>query len=293
MRRRDKRLCGDLLAGGDIGARGFEDDLARDRRDVLAVRVATPRHPVAHQILVEAFRTLAFGETLLVAFEKPITAAVGSVDLVGKKKPAFLVEAELVFGVGKDEAPFARHLPPAREESKGAARNLLPQWARKKALLEDARAVERLVMSVLARLCRRRDEGLRQLFVFSQTVGKAVAVHLPSPSFVKGPKRGRRASGKVIAHHDLDRQDLDPAAKKDIGIGAFDHVVGGEIGARLEPEKGELGQNQAFERDRRQNPVERAQAVGGDQKAPPARKIVIVAHLAAAAPRKLGDRRLP
>src|SRR5262249_36551879 len=74
--RRHELLSGDRLEGADIDVCRFGDDLARDRRDRVAIGVAARRHPAAQKILVEAVGRLAGGEAARVAFGEPIAAAV-------------------------------------------------------------------------------------------------------------------------------------------------------------------------------------------------------------------------
>ena len=57
----------------------------------------------------------------------------------------------------------------------------------------------------------------------------------------------------------------------------------------LEPEARGLRQHLALERNGRQVAVEGAEAVGGDEDARAVGEIVVVAHLAAVAARKLGN----
>src|SRR6267143_6806463 len=53
-RRHNKAFPGHGLAHVDIDPGGLENDVARDRRDRVAIGVAALAHPAAHEILVEA-----------------------------------------------------------------------------------------------------------------------------------------------------------------------------------------------------------------------------------------------
>src|SRR5712671_5651800 len=74
-RRHNKAFPGHGLAHVDIDPGGLENDVARDRRDRVAIGVAALAHPAAHEILVEALGGLTGGEALLVAFGEPVAAA--------------------------------------------------------------------------------------------------------------------------------------------------------------------------------------------------------------------------
>src|SRR5207248_6930479 len=97
--RRNKAFAGDRLEHADIDLRRLADDLARDRRDRVAIGVAACGDPAAEEILVEAVGRLAVGEPGGIARGEPVAAAVRGVDLVGEYDVAGAVEAELVFGV--------------------------------------------------------------------------------------------------------------------------------------------------------------------------------------------------
>ena len=117
---------GDRLEHLDIEMRGFGDDFARDRRDRVAIRIATRRHPAPDKILVEAFGRLAALEPRLIALGEPIAAAVRGVDLVGQHNGAVAVKAELVLGVDQDQPVLQRNFAPAREQRQGQPGDSLP-----------------------------------------------------------------------------------------------------------------------------------------------------------------------
>src|SRR6266478_3751445 len=114
--RHDKTFPGYGLVHVDIDPRGLENDVTRDRRDRVAIRIATLAHPAAYEVLVEALWRPAGGEALLVAVGEPVAAAVRSMDLVGENDPARRVEAEFIFGIGQDKSAFRRDLAPACEQ---------------------------------------------------------------------------------------------------------------------------------------------------------------------------------
>src|SRR6516225_10972390 len=114
--RHDKALTGDRLEHADIDPCGFEDDVARDFRDRVAVGVAPLGHPTPYEILIEALGRLAGGKAALVALADPIPAAVRRVDLVGEHDPARRIEAKLVFRVDEDQTALLRYRAAAREQ---------------------------------------------------------------------------------------------------------------------------------------------------------------------------------
>ena len=135
-------------------------------------------------------------------------------------------------------------------------------------------------MAAVESLGGRRDDRVRQLLVLVHAVGQGDAVDLALALLVHRPDRGAGGAGQVIAHDDLDRHDVQPAAHDHVGIGIVDHVVRADVGRLLEPEAGDLGQRFPFERHGGQDAVERAQAVARDDDAPPVGQVVVVPHLA-------------
>src|SRR5258708_13883613 len=124
--RQRKRLAADRLEDPDIYPRPFEHDVPRNLRDRVLVGIAARDHPAAHEILVEALRTLAGGKAPLIAFEEPIAAAVRRMDLVGEDDATILVEAELVFGIDEDETVLLGDLAAAGEEGESEIADLAP-----------------------------------------------------------------------------------------------------------------------------------------------------------------------
>src|SRR5271170_7641232 len=76
-----KTLAGDRLEHADIDPRGLGDDVARDRRDRIAIGVDAGRDPAPHEILVEAVGRLAGREPAAIALGEPVAAAVRGMDL--------------------------------------------------------------------------------------------------------------------------------------------------------------------------------------------------------------------
>ncbi len=80
------------------------------------VRVTARRHPVAHEVLVEALGSVPGRETLLVAVAQPVAAAVRRMDLVGEEDLPGRIEAELVFGIDEDQTVLGGDLASAGKE---------------------------------------------------------------------------------------------------------------------------------------------------------------------------------
>ena len=157
---------------------------------------------------------------------------------------------------------------------------------------DDLRRGDRLVVLAVAGLGGGGEDRLRQLLVLAQAVGKAVPVHLAPAGLVHRPDRGAGGAGHIVAHDDLDRHDVEPAAHQHVGVGVFDDVVGADVAGVVEPEPRGLGQHLALAGDRGDATVEGRKAVGGDDDAPPVGQVVIVAHLAAVMVGQLGDGRV-
>ena len=104
-------LPGDGLEHLDIEAGGFGDDIARDLRERVAIRIAAGGDPAPHEILVEAFRRLAFGETALIALAPASSGCCPGVWISSASTiwPVG-VETELVFGVGQDQPALGRKI---------------------------------------------------------------------------------------------------------------------------------------------------------------------------------------
>src|SRR5437870_2371983 len=84
----DKAFPGDGLVNVDIDLRRLDDDVARDRRDRVAIRIAALADPAAHEVLVEALRRQAGGDAPLIAVGEPVAATVRGMDLVGENDPS-------------------------------------------------------------------------------------------------------------------------------------------------------------------------------------------------------------
>ena len=95
---------------------GFENDLARDLRDRVAVGVAALADPTPHKVLVQTLGRLAGCEAPHVALADPVTATVGCVDLVGENDLPGPVKTELVFGVDQDQAALLGERASVREQ---------------------------------------------------------------------------------------------------------------------------------------------------------------------------------
>lgn len=103
-RGRLERPSSDPIVGLDVGQRGLPDQLRRDLRNVILVRVASGGDPGADHVLVEAVRELAGGEALRVGVGAPVAAGVRGVDFVGEADGSLGVDAELILRVGEDQA---------------------------------------------------------------------------------------------------------------------------------------------------------------------------------------------
>src|SRR5205823_770167 len=104
------------LESADIDPRRLGDDLARDRRDRVAIGVAARCDPPAQEILVEALRRLAGSKAARIALREPIAAAVRGMDFVGEDDVAGGVAAELVFGVDQDQPALGGEIAAAGEQ---------------------------------------------------------------------------------------------------------------------------------------------------------------------------------
>src|SRR5690348_8348461 len=130
-------MAGDGLVDLDIDPRRLQYDLGRNRRDWIPIGVAARDDPAAHEVLVEAFGRLARREAAIVAPGLPVAAAVGRVDLVREHDAPVPVEAELVLGIGEDEAVLVGDGAAPREESERSRRYLLPLCRREQPALQD------------------------------------------------------------------------------------------------------------------------------------------------------------
>ena len=105
------------------------------------------------------------------------------------------------------------------------------------------------------------------------------------------PDAGLGDAGQVGPHHHLRSQRLALAGFDDVRIRHAEDVVG-HHGRRLgEPVVADLLQDLALERQRADHAVEGANAIGGDEVAPPVLRHVALAHLADGASAQRLERR--
>ena len=109
--------------------------------------------------------------------------------------------------------------------------------------------------------------GWGRRLIVAQAVGQGVAIHLAQALVILRQDRGRGAAGQIAAHHDFDRQDGQPLADDDIGVGVGQDMVGAKVGGGVEPEPGDLGQDLALVGDGGKDAVKGRNAVGRNQDA--------------------------
>ncbi len=169
-------------------------------------------------------------------------------DFVGQHDAAIFVQAQLVLGVGQDQAPLGRHGLAAREQPERIVPDLLPLLGAEQTALQDLVGRERRVVIAGVGLGGGGDDWLGQLLVGPHAVLEARAIHLAPTLVVEGQDGGAGRARQITAHHDLHRQDGQPPGQQHVGVGIRDHMVGADVGGRFEPVSRRLGQHLALER---------------------------------------------
>jgi hypothetical protein len=206
------------------------------------------------------------------------------VDLVDDDDLALGGDAELVLGVGEDEAALGGAGLPEREQPLGDRRGALELVGGDLPHRQELVLADGDVVAALGGLGRRREQRARQRLVLAQPVGQRVAREGAGAALVGLPDRRRGHAGQVRAHHQLDGERAHFATDAHVGIGAVDDVVRREVRGGAEPVLRELVQHLALPRDEADHAIERAQAIGHDDHALAARRVdVAVAHLAVVA----------
>ena len=127
-------MPGNLLKRADVDPGRLQHDICRNGRDLILVRIATGGNPVPHEILVEALGPLAFFKAFLIAFSKPVTAAVRRVDFISQNDLAIAINAEFIFRINEDEPTLRRDFLAAGKKRQRIAREGFPLLCRQQAL---------------------------------------------------------------------------------------------------------------------------------------------------------------
>ena len=267
---------------------GLRPHLVGERRRFAIAAVAGGEQGSADDFLVEALRFLAGREPRLVGLADPVARRVRCVHLVDQQQAAVGCGAELVLGVGKDQAGLGGLGLAPMEQHQRCLHHLSPSTMLDEPSLRDLGDREREVVHAFGALRRRCDERPRQHGVLPQTVRESMAVDVAGTIGVLLPQRGGRDPGDVPAHDHLDRQGRRGSSNEHVRVGQRQHVVGHDVGRLREPPRGELVQHLTLVGNAGDDAVERRQPVGGDEE--PARvaggvvaELVRHAHLAVAA----------
>ena len=189
------------------------------------------------------------------------------VDLVDQQEFAGGRGAELVFRIGKYQPGLAGDLLPAGEQFERGRLHLAPQSRGDEPLASDIAGAQRLVVPAVLGLGRRRDDGCREVGVLSQAIGEVIAVDRPGTVFVLTPERRAGDPGDVSADDHLHWQRLGGVGNEDIRVWDIDEMIGDDIAGSLEPPRAELVEHLTLVRHAGDHPVERREAVGGDEQA--------------------------
>ena len=163
-------------------------------------------------------------------------------------------------------SPASRPRAAPRSNSSGRRRHHpLPQPSLDQTAGRHVVAGDRRVVGAVGPLRRRGDDRCRQLGVLRQAVGQAVAVDQSLAGGVPRPEGGVGDPGDVRPDDDLDRQRMCRRGDQHVGVGNRDGVVVDDVGGVFEPPGRELVEHLPLVRHAGDDPVERGEAVGGDE----------------------------
>ena len=170
-RRRLEGAPGDPLVSLDVGQGGLPDQLRRDFRDLVPVRIASCGDPGADHVLVETFGGLAGREALRIGVGAPVAAGIGSVNLVGEAEGSLGVQPEFILGVGEDQAALGGQRLAAGEQGQRGFAHLQPLGFAEQTAREDLAFGQRLVMRPVGGLASGGDDRRFERLVVGEAVG--------------------------------------------------------------------------------------------------------------------------
>ena len=189
--------------------------------------------------------------------------------LVDEQKSPVRVEPELVLRVRKDQPGRFCSALTEGEQRKCSLLHLGPQIGSNETTGHHVIDRQRLVVGPGLRLGGWSDQRAVEQRVPAQALRQAVTVCRPRTLAVEPPQRRGGIARDGPTYHHLHRQGCHLNGDQCVRVRNRHHVVGHDVPGLVEPPRRELVEDLSLERDRRNNPVQCGQSVGGDQQPVP------------------------
>ena len=185
-------------------------------------------------------------------------------------------QAELIFGVHEDEAALACHLGAAFEEFQCIILHLSEHILRDYSLRHDFLVRDVLVVTLVG-LGGRGEDGVGELFVFTETLGELDAADGARSGGIVAPC----AAGQIAAHNHLYLKGFALKAHGDHGVWDGEFPVGDDVGGSVQEVCCHLVEHLPFGGDSfGEDYVEGGDTVRGHHDEEAVINVIDVAHLA-------------